>query len=98
MLDHIYSIFTFDLAFFTTQFIVTLGSIFLRGVQTFNVIREETLAAMLTSLLMSVCTVASIGIISNDPYQSLIPTALGGAIGIACSIKLKKKKHVNVVI
>lgn len=96
MLDHIHAIFVFDLTFFVTQFSVTLGSIFLRGVQTFNVVREETIQAMLTSLLMSVCSVASIGIISADPYQSLIPTALGGAIGIGCSIKLKKKKLITV--
>lgn len=78
--------------FFVTQFFVSFITIFLRGLQTQNVIHGNYKGAAITSLLMSISNVAFIGLIAVDPYASLIPTSIGSVLGVVLSMYLKRRQ------
>lgn len=75
------------------QFVVSFVTIFLRGLQTQNIINGEYKWAAITSCLMSVCNVAFIGMVVVDPWKSLVPSAIGGTLGVLLSMKLKRKRN-----
>lgn len=77
------------LLFFMVQFLITLITIFLRGVQTHNIIHGSYKGAAITSFLMSISNVAFIGLIAYDPVGSFIPASLGGVCGVLLSMVFK---------
>lgn len=72
------------------QLVVSFFTIFLRGIQTQNVVQGEYRMAALTSCLMSVCNVAFIGLVIADPWVSLLPSMVGGTAGVLLAMKLKR--------
>lgn len=79
-----------SIIFFITQLAITLVTIFLRGIQTQNVVNGEYKQAAITSILMSIANVIFIGLIAIDPIRSLVPTAIGSALGVTLSMKYKR--------
>lgn len=79
------------MAFFITQFIVAFVTIFLRGLQTHNVIRGEYKQAAATSIAMSICNVVTIGLIASNPWDSLVPVAMGSVMGVLSSMYIKRR-------
>ena len=77
--------------FFITQFLIAFVTIFLRGVQTHNVIAFNYKGATITSAAMSVANVAFVGLIAHDPWGSLVPASIGSVLGVLCSMKFKQK-------
>lgn len=76
-----------------SQFFVSWVTILLRGIQTQNVVNGEIKSALFTSVLMSICNVAFIGLVALDPWASLLPSAAGGALGVYMAIRLKQGKR-----
>lgn len=74
------------------QLLVSFFTIFLRGIQTQNVVHGEYKMAAITSCLMSLCNVAFIGMVVADPWVSLLPSMVGGTAGVLLAMKLKRKK------
>lgn len=72
------------------QLVVSFFTIFLRGIQTQNVVRGEYKMAAVTSCLMSLCNVAFIGMVVTDPWVSLVPSMIGGTAGVLLAMKLKR--------
>lgn len=79
--------------FFLLQFGITFVTIFLRGVQTHNVINFNYKGAAITSVAMAVTNVAFIGLVAHDPLSSLIPVAIGAVLGILSSMKFKERSN-----
>lgn len=77
--------------FFFTQLFMSFISIFLRGLQTQNIVEGNYKMAVLTSVGMTIAQVAFIGLIAADPWASLIPTAIGGSLGVSYSMYVKGK-------
>ncbi|QKE60780.1 hypothetical protein vBVhaSVHB1_93 [Vibrio phage vB_VhaS-VHB1] len=77
--------------FFLTQFSIAFVTIFLRGVQTQNVVQGNYKGAFITSIGMSVANVAFIGMVAVDPWASFVPVALGAATGITSSMYYKRR-------
>lgn len=84
-------IFEFEPVFFFTQFIINAVTIYLRGVQTQNVIHGNYLGATITSSGMAIASVGSIGLIAADPWSSAIPVLLGGVVGVNSAMYYKRK-------
>lgn len=80
------------LAIIAGQLLVSFLTIFLRGVQTQNVVHGEYRMAAVTSCLMSVCNVAFIGLVVADPWVSLLPSMIGGTAGVLLAMKMKRRK------
>lgn len=74
-----------------TQLVVSFLTVFLRGVQTQNVVQGEYKAAALTSCLMTICNVAFIGLVVADPWVSLPPSMLGSTAGVISAMWLKRR-------
>lgn len=81
------------MTFFLTNFFVAFFNVLLHGLQTQNVVRGLYKQAAVTSLLMSVGQVATIGLVASDPYASFVPVALGGCLGILSSMWIKRRHH-----
>lgn len=79
--------------FFITQLTISFVTIYLRGVQTHNVVRGNYKGAAITSLGMSVANVSFIGLVASDPYASFIPVALGGCAGVLSAMWYKRRKE-----
>lgn len=65
--------------------------IFLKGIQTQNVINKNMYAAVITSYLMAVGDIAVISVIVQGGWSMLLPIGTGGAIGIVCSMYFHKR-------
>jgi hypothetical protein len=72
-------------------------TVFLLGLQSRNVQRSDYAAAILTSFFITVANFTSIHYVANGTPIDFVGGALGGCLGIACSIwvsdcVIKKKK------
>lgn len=82
--------------FFAVQFSISFISIFLRAVQTQNVVHGNYIGATVTSFGMSAANVAFIGLAAHDPYATVIPSSLGGALGVNLAMYYKRRQsHVK---
>lgn len=81
------------MTFFITQFCIAFFNVLLHGLQTQNVVKGNYVHAGLTSLLMSVGQVATIGLVASNPWDSLVPVSLGGCLGILSAMWIKRKHH-----
>lgn len=78
--------------FFATQFIVSYVTIYLRGVQTQNVVAGNYKGAAITSVGMSISNIAFIGLVASDPYSSILPASLGSMLGVLSAMYYKRKR------
>ena len=78
--------------FFLTQFGITFVTIFLRGVQTHNVMSFNYKGAAITSVAMAATNVAFVGLIAHDPWGSVVPVTIGAVLGILSSMKFKERR------
>lgn len=76
--------------FFLTQFFIAFITIYLRGIQTQNVVNGDYRGAFITSLGMGISNVMFIGLIASDPWASYIPASLGASLGIVSSMYYKR--------
>ena len=83
------------MTFFLIQFSISFITIFLRGVQTFNVIHHNYKGAALTSVGMSLTYVMTIGLVASDPWGSLIPVSLGSVTGVLTAMKRNERGKKN---
>lgn len=81
------------IGFFLVQFGIAFFNVCVHGLQTANVINGFYVKAGFTSLLMSVGQVATIGLVASNPWDSLVPVALGGCLGILSAMYIKREHH-----
>lgn len=67
-------------------FVASLIMVFLKGMQTQNVIHKNYKSAIIVSYLMAVADIAIIGLIVNGGWDMLLPIGTGGTLGIVCSM------------
>lgn len=90
-MEHLDKLFGFSWSFFLTQFGITYVTIFLRGVQTQNVVGGNYLGAFITSFGMAIANVAFIGLVASDPWASLVPASIGASLGIVSAMYYKRR-------
>ena len=78
--------------FFITQFTIAFILVGLRAAQTSNVIHFRYLSATVCSIVTGIVSVSSIGLVSSDPWASVIPVTIGGTLGLLFSMHHNDKK------
>lgn len=76
--------------FFITQFVIAFVNVYLKGIQTQNIVTGDYKSAFITSLGMGASNVLFIGLIASDPWASYIPVSLGASLGVASSMYYKR--------
>lgn len=62
--------------------------VFLKGMQTQNIIHKNYKAAIVVSYLMAVADIALISLIVSGGWDMVLPIGTGGTLGIICSMYL----------
>lgn len=74
--------------------ILTMASfamVFLKGLQSQNVIHGHYIAATVVSLMVAVAEVALITIVSHSGWDSLAPVATGGTAGVLSAMVFHRR-------
>ncbi len=72
-------------------FVASLVMVFLKGLQTQNVIHKNYKSAIIVSYAMAVADIALIGLIVNGGWDMLLPIGTGGTLGIVCSMYIHSR-------
>lgn len=67
-------------------FVASLIMVFLKGMQTQNVIHKNYKSAIIVSYAMAVADIALIGLIVSGGWDMFWPIGTGGTLGIVCSM------------